>query len=66
MADHFQLTTIIATAIRGCKLGPLREQGKPQEQSPPNMEEAHCIAKAVLSAITEAGFVISPKQSETN
>ena len=27
------------------------------------MEEAHCIAKAVLTAIAEAGFEIAPKQA---
>jgi hypothetical protein len=27
------------------------------------MEEAHCIAKAVLAAIAEAGFEISPNQT---
>jgi hypothetical protein len=64
MADHFQLTTIIATAIRECRLEALHQQGAPQD--PNNMEETHCIAKAVLAAITDAGFEISPKQGNAN
>lgn len=64
MADHFQLTAIIATAIRECRLGTLQQQGEGQD--PNNMEEAHCIAKAVLAAITDAGFEISPKQGDAN
>jgi hypothetical protein len=64
MPDHFQLTAIIATAIRGCRLEAL--QGAPPEQEPGNAEEANCIAKAVLTAITDAGYEISPKQAEAN
>jgi hypothetical protein len=63
MTDHFQLTTIIAGAIRECRLDTSGQQGSAQQQDPRNMEEAHCIAKAVLAAITEAGFEISPKQA---
>ena len=59
MTDQFQLTTIIATAIRECRLEP-GEQGGAQQQDR-GLEEAHCIAKAVLAAIAEAGFEISPK-----
>jgi hypothetical protein len=66
MADHFQLTTIIATAIRECRLEVLDQQGAPQPQDPNNMEETHCIAKAVLAAIQDAGFEISPKQNSAN
>jgi hypothetical protein len=66
MADHFQLTTIIATAIRECRLEVLHQRATPQEQDSNNMEEAHCIAKAVLAAITDAGFEISPKQANAN
>ena len=62
MADHFQLTTIIAGAIRECRLEALHQQAT-QEQDPNNMEETHCIAKAVLAAIADAGFEISPKRS---
>jgi hypothetical protein len=61
MADHFQLTGIIATAIRECERGTLQQQGV-QGRDPNNMEEAHCIAKAVLTAITDAGFEIAPKK----
>ena len=61
MTDQFQLTTIIATAISECRLEPSGQRGRAQE--PGDMEEAHCIAKAVLAAIAEAGFEISPKQA---
>jgi hypothetical protein len=63
MTDHFQLTTIIATAIRDCRLETSGQRGSAQPQEPVEMEEAHCIAKAVLAAITEAGFELSPKQA---
>jgi hypothetical protein len=63
MTDHFQLTTIIATAIRECRLEPSGQQGGAQQQDPGGMEEAHCIAKAIIAAIAEAGFEISPKQA---
>jgi hypothetical protein len=63
MTDHFQLTTIIATAIKECRPEPSGRQGSSQQQAPDDMEEAHCIAKAVLAAITEAGFEISLKQA---
>jgi hypothetical protein len=59
MTDQFQLTAIIATAIRECRLEAPGQQGRPQE--PGNTEEAHCIAKAVLTAIADAGYRISPK-----
>jgi hypothetical protein len=63
MTDQFQLTTIIATAIEECRLEPSGQQGSAQQHDRRSMEEAHCIAKAVLAAITEAGFEISPKQA---
>jgi hypothetical protein len=65
MADYFQLTAIMATAIRECRLGTLQQQGA-RGQDPANMEEAHCIAKAVLAAIADAGFEIAPKQGDAN
>ena len=61
MTDHFQLTAIIAAAIRECRVEAPNQQGAPQEQEPGNTEEANCIAKAVLAAITDAGYEISPK-----
>jgi hypothetical protein len=61
MTDQFQLTTIIATAITECRLETSGQQGGTQDRG--SMEEAHCIAKAVLAAIADAGFEISPKQS---
>jgi hypothetical protein len=63
MTDHFQLTTIIAAAIRECRVEALAQQGAAKEQHPNDVEEANCIAKAVLAAITDAGFEISPKQA---
>ena len=63
MTDQFQLTTIIATAIRECRLEPSDQQGSAQQQDRSSLDEAHCIAKAVLAAIAEAGFEISPKQA---
>jgi hypothetical protein len=63
MTDHFQLTSIIATAIRECRLEALKPDGTPQEQTPDNTEAANCIAKAVLTALTDAGYEISPKQA---
>jgi hypothetical protein len=63
MTDQFQLTTIIATAITECRLDPSGRQGSSQRQDGGSMEEAHCIAKAVLAAIAEAGFEILPKQA---
>jgi hypothetical protein len=59
MTDQFQLTAIIATAIRECRLDASGQQSSPQD--PGNTEQAHCIAKAVLTAIAEAGYLISPK-----
>ncbi|HXO73437.1 MAG TPA: hypothetical protein VN838_31155 [Bradyrhizobium sp.] len=63
MTDHFQLTTIIAAAISACRPEPSGQQDTAQQQDRGSMEEAHCIAKAVLAAIAEAGFEISPKQA---
>ena len=63
MTDHFQLTTIIATAIEQCRLETSGQKGSAQQQDRSSMEEAHCIAKAVLAAIAEAGFEISPRQA---
>jgi hypothetical protein len=63
MTDQFQLTTIIATAIRECRLEPSGQQGSAQQLDRSSIDEAHCIAKAVLTAIAEAGFEISPKQA---
>jgi hypothetical protein len=63
MTDHFQLTSIIATAIRECRVEALNPDGAPQDQTPDNMEAANCIAKAVLTALTDAGYEISPKQA---
>jgi hypothetical protein len=63
MTDQFQLTTIIAAAIKECRLESAGPQGGRQQEDPGDMEEAHCAAKAVLVALAEAGFEISPKQA---
>jgi hypothetical protein len=63
MTDHFQLTSIIATAIRECRLETPGPRGTPQQQNAENTEAANCIAKAVLAAIADAGYQISPKQA---
>jgi hypothetical protein len=63
MTDQFQLTTIIATAIRECGLETPGRQGSHQQPDPGEIDEAHCIAKAVLAALAEAGLEISPKQA---
>ena len=63
MTDQFQLTTVIATAIRECRPETSGRQGNASQQDRSSVEEAHCIAKAVLAAIAEAGFEISPKQA---
>jgi hypothetical protein len=65
MTDHFQLTAIIAAAIKDCRLEMSGGQGSAPQQDHGSVEEAHCIAKAVLAAIAEAGFEISPKQVES-
>lgn len=62
MADPFQLTSIIATAIRECRLEALHQHGTPQEPDPGDTEEANCIAKAVVTAISDAGYEIWPKR----
>jgi hypothetical protein len=61
MTDQFQLTTIIATAIKACQLEASDPKGGQQDAVA--LEEAHCIAKAVLAALAEAGFEISPKRA---
>ena len=63
MTDHFQLTAIIATAIRECRAEALTQPGVPNDQHPNDVEEAICIAKAVVAAIADAGFEISPKRA---
>lgn len=66
MADHFQLTTIIATAIGECRFEALHGQDAAPKQGANNMEVTHCIAKAVLAAIADAGYEISPKQGSAS
>lgn len=62
MTDHFQLTGIIAAAIRECRLEAARQQGKSHPNDSGNTEEDHRMAKAVITAVAEAGFEICPKK----
>lgn len=63
MTDHFQLTTIIAHAIRECRIEAAGQRTASGPQDAGNLEEDHRIAKAVLTAVAEAGFEICPKQA---
>lgn len=54
--DEFQLTTIIAKAIRDCPVG-----GDGGEQAPMASEQATCVAKAVIGALAEAGLTVGPR-----
>ena len=56
MHDQFQMTSIIAAAIRTCH----QDSSKQRGDDPLSMEDANCLAKAVLSALTEAGLEIAP------
>ncbi|MDB5505293.1 MAG: hypothetical protein JWR89_5195 [Tardiphaga sp.] len=53
LADQFQLTSIIAAAICAC-----HESTKQPAVERLRTEDANCIAKAVLSALAEAGLTI--------
>jgi hypothetical protein len=64
VTDHYQLTTIIATAIRECRLEAASQQGTAPPGHSANTEEDHRIAKAVLMAVAEAGFEICPKKPD--
>src|SRR4051812_24783133 len=61
VTDRFQLTTIIASAIRECRNEAAGQQGHSPRDSG-NTEEDHRMAKAVLTAVAEAGFEICPKK----
>jgi len=63
VTDHFQLTTIIATAIRECRLEAASQQANFRPEHSGNTEEDHRIAKAILTAVAEAGFEICPKKA---
>jgi threonine dehydrogenase-like Zn-dependent dehydrogenase len=63
VTDHFQLTTIIATAIRECRLEAADQQARAAPTDPGNTEEDHRIAKSILTALADAGFEICPKKA---
>jgi hypothetical protein len=52
VSDQFQFTTIIAKAIRDSVIV--------GEGSRITTEQATCVAKAVVGALTEAGLTIGP------
>jgi hypothetical protein len=60
MADQFQIMSIIAAAIRTCHPG----STEPRTGEPISTEDANCIAKAVLTALAEAGLKIAPTHEE--
>ena len=60
MVDHFQLTAIVAEAIRECLHAARPDQTSEADHT--TTEQAHSLAKAALTAIKDAGYQISPKQ----
>jgi hypothetical protein len=62
MVDHFQLTAIVAEAIRECLQAAHPDQGSEADHT--TTEQAHSLAKAALTAIKDAGYQIAPKQDE--
>lgn len=62
MVDHFQLTAIVAEAIRECLQAAHPDHAADADR--PTTEQAHSLAKAALTAIKDAGYQISPKQDE--
>lgn len=54
MNDLFQLTSIVSGAIRDCAAA----SGEDSDRAPLSVEESNCIAKAILSALSDAGFEI--------
>jgi hypothetical protein len=56
--DLFQLTSIVSGAVRECVTASAKEAGR----DPPGLEESNCIAKAIMAALSEAGFEIVPVQ----
>jgi hypothetical protein len=64
MTDRFQLTTIIAGAIRECRAEASGQDGKtPPAHNARDTEEDHRIAKTILTALSDAGFEICPKKA---
>jgi hypothetical protein len=61
MADQFQLTTIIAAAIRDCHQATVSSQQRGEKAVSLSAEDANCIAKAVLTVLADAGLEIAPK-----
>jgi hypothetical protein len=53
--DEFQLTTIIAKAISSCST-----ENDHSERLTVTGEQATCIAKVVITALSEAGLKIAP------
>jgi hypothetical protein len=53
--DDFQLITIIAEAISTCAI-----ENRNGEKLPITSEQATCVAKVVITALSLAGFEITP------
>ena len=59
--DQFQLTTIIAKAISSCST-----ENDQSERLTVTSEQATCIAKVVITTLSEAGLEIAPAARETS
>jgi hypothetical protein len=57
--DQFQLTTVIAKAISSCST-----EDDHSERLTVTSEQATCIAKVVITALSEAGLEIAPANKE--
>jgi hypothetical protein len=55
VVDNFQLMTIIAEAISTCAL-----ENRSGEPLPITSEQAACVAKVVVAALSQAGLEITP------
>jgi hypothetical protein len=54
MSDAYQITAIVADAIRAC------HRDMPVDGAEPTAEHTACIAKAVITALNDAGLSIVP------
>lgn len=54
MSDHFQITSIVAGAIRSCR----SETTGSEASTKISTEELNCMAKAIIHALAESGLCI--------
>ena len=59
--DEFQLTTIIAKAISSCAT-----ENDNGERLDITHEQATCVAKSVITALTQAGLDIAPVSASSS